>query len=371
LNKKELSEIRNKFMKDAGTVTIHKITSAYINPADEDEPIIYVNSEIPGTIAEDRYSFLKFIFGSVLKGRIGKGNKEYKIVDESTKALFESTVYNNMNSSEDINIFINTIVNNYNLVSPYAVFVANVTYSYIKKNDDVLEDTDDTCMDTEDYDFMITAICPVENVTDGLIYHDEFIYDTVNKNAVEMPINGFIYPTFSDRTPDFDSILVYDKNCKKPNKDMAMLCGADFTYTIPQQKEMFDTMLSNVMGKELNYELLTDINTAFEEKLVEQSVNTEPATITKQECIQTLIEAGVDPKYKEHFSKNYDTVFGDVAIDTPAIVNDKTTIKMNSFKITFSNSESNMLSTKEINGKRCIVITIDGNIDVNDVTVTN
>ena len=224
---------------------------------------------------------------------------------------------------------------------------------------------------SEDNHFILVSICPIENTNSGLIYNDtEFINDSVIRHSVQSPLNGFLYPTFSDRTADGSSILIYDKNYKKVNKSIVDVCGATFTFAPVEQKTLFNDMLTNVIGKDLDYELVTSINDAFSEKLVEQSVNTEPPTMNKEEVVQTLIEAGVDPNYKEYLDKSYEHNFKDNNIDTSAVVNKKTKIEVSGFTITFDNDKSNLLRTQSINGKNCVVITIDEAININDILVT-
>ena len=373
MNQKELNELKKNFTEDCGFMTINKIVSVYINPMDDENgPIIYKSSEIPGTIPQERFDYLMVFLKSVLKGRIGKGNKEYHIENEDINTLFEQTVYSRLNNEEDLDKFIENVVSNYNYVSPYALFISHFTYSTLKtSNKDALENTDEFSGDSEDNHFILVSICPIENTNSGLIYNDtEFINDSVIRHSVQSPLNGFLYPTFSDRTADSSSVLIYDKNYKKVSQSIVDVCGANFTFAPVEQKTLFNDMLTNVIGKDLDYELVTSINDAFSEKLVEQSINTEPPTMNKEEVVQTLIDAGVDPNYKEYLDKSYEYNFKDNNIDTSAVVNKKTKIEVSGFTITFDNDKSNLLRTQSINGKNCVVITIDKAINITDILVT-
>lgn len=372
MNQKELNELKKNFTEDCGFMTINKIVSVYVNPMDDENgPIIYKSSEIPGTIPQERFDYLMMFLKSVLKGRIGKCNKEYHIENKDINTLFEQTVYSRLNDEENLDEFIKNIVSNYSYVSPYALFISHFTYSTLKtSNTDALDNTDEFSGDSEDNNFILVSICPIENINSGLIYDDtEFINDSAIKHSVQSPLNGFLYPTFSDRTADGSSVLIYDKNYKKVNKSIVDVCGANFTFAPIEQKTKFNEMLTSVIGKDLNYELVTCINDAFSEKLVEQSINTEPPVLNKNEVVQTLIEAGVDPSYKDYLDKNYEYTFSDNKIDTAAIVNKKTKIEASGFTITFDNSISNLLTTKDVNGKRSIVITIDEPITINDMQI--
>lgn len=372
MNQKEINELKKNFTEDCGFMTINKITSVYVNPANDPESVIYQVTEIPGTINQDRFDYTMVFLRSILKGKIGKGNKEYKIMDESTKTLFETIVDSKFNSEEELNIFINHIINNYDMVSPYAIFISHATYSVLNTSkNDILENTDEFSGDSNDYDFIIVSICPIEIANDGLIYNDsEFIKEVTGRKMVQSPISGFVYPTFSNREADISSVLVYDKSAKKPNRSMVDVCGAEFTIEMPKQKELFDEMLTSVIGKDLDYALLTDINDAFIEKLEEQSIDTEPATLNKNDIIKTLIEAGAGTEYADHLNKKFDNTFGDVNIDTSAIINTTNVVKTNGFTIKYSNNVANQLSIKEINGKKYVAILVDDVVEVNDIPIT-
>ena len=80
---------------------------------------------------------------------------------------------------------------------------------------DEFEDEADT-----DYNFIVTALCPVNLRIDGLVY-DEQDNSIAKKEScdriVELPSDGFLFPIFNDRAPDINGVLYYTKNAKKPN----------------------------------------------------------------------------------------------------------------------------------------------------------
>ena len=141
-------------------MTINKIVSVYVNPMDDENgPIIYKSSEIPGTIPQERFDYLMMFLKSVLKGRIGKCNKEYHIENKDINTLFEQTVYSRLNDEENLDEFIKNIVSNYSYVSPYALFISHFTYSTLKtSNTDALDNTDEFSGDSEDNNFILVLI---------------------------------------------------------------------------------------------------------------------------------------------------------------------------------------------------------------------
>lgn len=368
MNQKELAELKKNYSKENGMFTINRIASYYIN---SDKEIVYHDVKEERIIDQSTFDYLNMYLMSTLKGRIGKGNKEYTFINESKRDLFHNLVLSRLCEKDILEEFVQNIIDNYDYISNYAIFIAHYTYSVLKKGNDVLDDRNDDSSEEYNYNFIITSICPIETINDGFVYNGEsFICDSELKNIVQLPVNGMLYPAFSDRCADISSVLVYEKTPNKPNKSIVEnVCEAEFTFSIKQQKESFNDMLNSVIGDKMNYNLATDINAALIEKFDMQKLNTDPAVLTKEEVIQILIEAGVDPDNRDYLDKYYDKTFNDAKLDTFALIDTKNKVQTGNFTITFSNDATSELKTQIVNGKNCIVIPIDEAIDINGITV--
>lgn len=368
MNQKELNEVKQNFNK--GTLcTIDKIASYYVNSEKE---IVHQDIRNAAIIEEGELTFIRQFLNSIMKGKIGKGNKEYKFINKEDKDLFYELYSTKLIDKDIVDNYVNNIVENYYYTEPYVIFIANCTYSVQNKNRDIL-DEDELDTDSYNYNFIITAICPVELVSDGLIFDEEsskFVKELALRKAVDSPISGLIYPCFSDRTADIDNILIFEKNIKKPNPSIVCdVCKAQYTMSNDNQKRYFNEMLSNVLGSQLTYDLLTSINDLLIEKLNVQNYYTEPAQIKKEELIELLVNAGMESSYSEYIDKSYDKYFSDFDLDTLALIDKKTKIETDKFTINLPNSATADLDIKIINGKKCIVIPVDNSFDVNGISL--
>ena len=124
------------------------------------------------------------------------------------------TLQSKLLDEEKVDNFLNAIVEKVEYVSTYTIFMAHCTYSCAEKNKmDEFEDEADT-----DYNFIVTALCPVNLRIDGLVY-DEQDNSIAKKEScdriVELPSDGFLFPLFNDRAPDINGVLYYTKKRKK------------------------------------------------------------------------------------------------------------------------------------------------------------
>ena len=305
MNKKEISEIKKNFTDDSGFFTVGKVLSAFI---DTEKNIVYRNTVLYNLMNSEEAELIMEILRKTLSGTLGKNLKEYAFPKEQYEKdgsqTFMYDVLSSKLSDEELNeSFLRRIADNVEYVSTFAVFSAHCTYSVLKKNkNDDLED--DAAFD---YNFIITAICPVDIRFDGLIYNDEnkkIEKKTTCDRIVGMPTDGFLFPVFSERAPDVNAVMCYAKNYKKPNISVVEnLLGCEFIMTATSEKETFQKILSNVVGEELDYELITNVNEKLTEFVDSHTHETEAVQVDAGKINSILWECGVSQEKLEHVSK--------------------------------------------------------------------
>ena len=225
------------------------------------------------------------------------------------------------------------------------------------KNDDFEEEAD------HDYNFIITAICPVNLRIDGLIYNEEnnaIAKKESSDRIVELPSDGFLFPLFSDRTADVNGVLYYTKNAKKPNTSIVdELLGCEFVMSGESEKETFQAILNNVVGDELDYDVITTVNEKIQEIVDQNSHETEIPTIDNHKLSSILWEAGVSQDKLENLPKVYENEMGDKPLTAVNLVEKKTVVSVPSITINIGKDAVDKVKTQVIDGRKCLVIALD------------
>ena len=137
------------------------------------------------------------------------------------------------------------------------------------------------------------------------------------------------------------------------------------------QKSTFQSVVMNTLGEECEFEAVRSIHETLNEILDEAKDSPEPPVLTKPEMKRLLASSGVTEERIESFDANFDHIAGEKAeflipniaetrkfsIQTPDVV-----IKVNP-------ERTDLVETKMVDGKQCIVIEINDQVEVNGVPI--
>ena len=373
MNKKEIAEIRKNFSDDCGFFTVGHVLSAFV---DSEKNIKYKANRLYNTLPAEEAELIMIILKKVLSGQIGKNLLEYQFPNEAyadggSQKLLYDVMKSKLLDDELADKFLNTIVEKMEYVSTYAIFSAHCTYNVLKKNknDDFGEDAD------LEYNFVITAVCPVNIRMDGLIFDDitnEIVKKPNSDRIVEMPSDGFLFPVFSDRTPDINGVMYYTKNAKKPNTSIVdELLGCEFVMSCQSEKATFHSILNNVVADELDYSMITTVNEKIQEIVDQNSHETEIPTIDKTRLSSILWESGVSQEKLEHLPKVYETALGNKTLTAVNLVDKKTVVSVPSITVNIGKDGVDKVRTQVIEGKKCLVIDLDDpEVEINGLSAT-
>lgn len=373
MNKKEINEIKKNFSDDCGFFTVNHVVTAFV---DAEKNIKCKTNQLYNTIPQDESELIMINLKKILSGSIGKNLLEYSFPKdaylEGGAQLFLHEVLSSKLLDDDIvDKFLNTIVEKVEYVSTYTIFTAHCTYSVLKKNkNDDFEDEADM-----DYNFIVTAICPVNLRIDGLVYNEQ--NNSISKKEssdriVELPTDGFLFPLFNDRAPDINGVLYYTKNAKKPNTSVVNeLLGCEFSMTCQNEKETFKAILNNVVGDELDYEIITTVNEKIQEIVDQSAHETEIPTIDNHKLSSILWEAGVSQDKLDSLPKVYESAVGDKPLTAVNLVEKKTVVTVPSITVNIGKDAVDKVKTQIIDGRKCLIIDLDDpEIAVNGLETT-
>lgn len=371
MNKKEIAEIKKQFTPDRSTIT--RICGCYV---DGEKNIRFTSREAFHSLPEeDAFKYFS-IFKHSLSGTIGKNllNMEFPLEQEAEGGTqeFLLRLRNSQLQDDDlIQEFYNKVIENYTYPENYYIILIHVAYDVPGKSSDGLEmeDASDTV-----YEYLLCSICPVKLSKAALGYNAEKnrIEDRIRDWVVDAPATGFLFPQFNDRASDIHSVLYYSKNPEELQDNFTnFVLGAKPPMSAGSQKETFHTMLTETLGEECDYEVMRTIHDTLNEMLEEHKEEPEPLSLTKRDVVHILEETGISNDKIETFEQEFTEAVGEKSnflasniaetrkfnIETPDVV-----IKVNP-------NRTDLIETRMIDGKQCIVIAVDDHIQVNGVNV--
>ncbi|MBE6852632.1 MAG: DUF4317 family protein [Ruminococcus sp.] len=370
MNKKELNEIKKNFSDDCGFFTINSFLSAFVDP---EKNIKYKENKPYSIIADDEREVVTDTLKKVLTGTIGKHLVEYEFPNEAyeegkAQKILYDVVSSKMKEEENIDAFLSKIVENIDYAASFTILTAHCTYSIKKKNKNDEDDLDNI---SEEYNFIVTAVCPA-NTNDVGLFYDEETGTILKKTNTEMiiskiPTDGFLYPVFSDRSPDVNHVMYFSKKADKPNVSIIEnVLDCVFVMSAENEKARFQQVLNTVVSDELNYHVITQVNEKLREVVDLSKNETEPAKINDKQLKHILSDAGVSADKLEALEPAYKTLVGDVGLTASNITDNRTVVVTPDITINIKKDAAGKLRTSSIEGRNCLIIDLDDpNIVVN------
>ena len=372
MNKKEILEIRKQFTPE--NCTISRICGCYV---DGEKHIVMEHKDAFGSLSEEEAFKYFDIFRHTLSGTPGKNlmDMEFPLETEAPGGTQEFLLRLRDSHLEDdllLEEFYQKVIESYSYDMNYYIILIHAVYDIPGKSSDNLE-----MFDASDnvYDFILCSICPVNLSKAGLYYNTEknAIEDRIRDWIVASPANGFLFPAFNDRNTDIHGILYYTKNAENMNQNLVdQLLGCVPPLSASSQKETFHSVMESALGEDCGYELVRSLHEDLGEMLEAAKDSPEPLTLTKRDVRCILEENDIPEEKIQAFEKEFDE---SISRDTPVLVSNivntrQFQIETPDVVIKVKPERMDLVETKVIDGRTCLVIPVDEHIEVNGMTVS-
>ena len=369
MNKKEISEIKKQFTPSRCAIT--RICGCYVNG--EKEKKAQMKEMFLSLPEEEMFKYFD-IFRKTLSGTLGKNlvNMEFPMETEDyggTQAFLMSLRESQLNDPNLLNEFYDKVIESYDNGEHYLILLIHSVYDVPGKTTDGLEMDDAS---DEVYDHILCAICPVKLSKPGLSYQAEIneFHDRIRDWIVDMPEVGFLFPAFNDRSTDIHNILYYTKNPEDLRNSLVdRLLGCVLPLTAKSQKETFQTLIEDTLTGEGDYEIVRTIHENLTEMIEEKKEEPEPLILDKTDIKKLLSNSGVAPEKLENLEKQMDEG-PPVPFMASNIANiRKFEVKTPDVVVQVNPSRADLVETRIIDGRQCIVIEINDAVEVNGIPV--
>ncbi len=369
----EILEIRKQMKHENCSIT--KVSGCYV----DGEKTIKTKFTESFLCLPEEETFKYFeIFKKTLSGTIGKNliNMDFPLETEFNGGTQEFLLKLRDSELKDDSLleeFYNKIIQNYDYPGNYLVLIVYAAYDVPGKTNDriMMEDASD-----EVYRYILCSICPVNLSKPGLSYHEDLnqIGKRIQDWVVGAPHNGFLFPAFNDRSTDLHSVLYYSKDSEDLHNDFVReLLGCEVPMSAGGQKETFQTLIMETLGEECEYEIVRNIHEKLNDILEEHKLKEipEPLILDKNEVKSIFAESGVEEEKLEEFDKNYERMAGDNSTLMAAnIVNTRAfEVKTPDVVVKVNPERVDLVQTKLVDGRKCLVIEITDQVEVNGIIV--
>lgn len=369
--KQEISEIKKLFTPKNCSIT--RICGCYVDG--EKNKKTELKQAFLSLPEEEMFKYFE-ILRKTLSGTLGKNllTLEFPLATENEGGTQEFLLRLRDSRLKDealLDAFYDKIIETYEYVGNYLILVIHDVYDVPGKTSDGIdmEDASD-----EVYEYILACICPVNLSKPGLSYNavENTFQNRIRDWVVGMPETGFLFPAFNDRGADLHSALYYSKDAEDLKEGFVeQLLGCPLPLSAGGQKETFHALIEETLGETCDIEIVKNIHEKINEMVQEHKEDPEPLVLDKNEVKTIFASSGVDNDKMAEFDRHYDETAGEnTSLYVNNVVNTRTfEVKTPDVVIKVNPERTDLIETKTINGRECLVIELGGNIEVNGITV--
>lgn len=371
MNKKEVLEIRKQFTPANCAIT--RIAGCYVDY--EKNKKMESKSAFLSLPEEEAFKYFD-IFKKTLSGTMGKNmlNMEFPIDQEMPGGTQEFLMKLKASKLEDdmlLEEFYDKVIATYEYAENYYIILIHAMYDVPGRSSDNMEMFDAS---DEVYEYLVCSICPVSLSKAGLSYNAESncIQDRIRDWVVDMPDKGFLFPAFNDRSTDIHGVLYYTKKSEDLQPELIQqLLGARIPMSANTQKETFQMLIEDTLGEDGDYETIRNIHDTLNDMIEEHKEEPEPLQLDKTDVRKVFEKSGVSSEKMECFDQNYEETAGEKTslLATNITETKKFQIETPDIVIKVNPERADLIETRVIDGRQCLVIAVDDHIEVNGVNV--
>jgi hypothetical protein len=369
--KQEIREIKKLFTERNCSIT--RICGCYVDG--EKNKKTELKQAFLALPEEEMFKYFEILHKS-LSGTIGKNllNLEFPLESESEGGTQEFLLRLRDSKLRDdalLEQFYDRIIESYEYVGNYLILLIHDVYDVPGRTKDGAEMEDAS---NEVYEYILACICPVDLSKTGLSYNAEenTFQNRLRDWVVGMPDTAFLFPSFNDRGADIHSTLYYSKNAAELKDDFIdKVLGCSIPLPADCQKEAFQALVEEVLGDNCSVEAIKNIHEELTGIVQEHKEDPDPVVLDKNTVEAIFAKSGLDDDSMEAFDQCYDDTVGpDTELMLDNIYSNRSfEVKTQVVTVKVNPERTDLVKTKVIDGRQCLVIELQGDVEVNGVAV--
>lgn len=370
---KEIAELRRRLRFEKNNMDT--LCGCYVN--EKKEIITAFRQSMPAMGQEENEKYLA-LFRRVLTGNAGKNLLDLPFTNEQVLSGEEHALLRKLRDSglsdiEAVDAFFKKVIENLQIDGNYLILLAHDVYDVPSygKDGERREDGSETV-----FSYILCAVCPIK-LTKPALRYDSFrslFHSQDADQIVASPELGFLFPAFDDRCANLYSVLYNTKNLTDSHEELvSALFGAPLPMPADTQKEAFGGVLAGTLEEECSYDVVQSVHDTLLARVEEQKEQKDEPYIpvTKEELKTTLAHCGISEEKVENFAKQYDESFGETTALCPRnlVGNGGMELCTEDVTVRVDAAHSDLVETRLLDGKPCIIIRAEGQLTVNGIPV--
>lgn len=369
--RKEINEIKSQYtLEDCG---ILKMCGCYVDG--EKNKVTKINETFLNLPDEEKHKYFE-IFKKTLSGAPGKNLIDMQFTtdayaDEGARTFLYQLRDSEFKDEAVLERFYDTVIATYNYPGNYLILLIHQVYDVPGRTSDNIEMEDAS---EEIYNYILCSVCHVKLSKPGLGYDESenTFRNQARFHMVDVPDIGFLFPAFNGRSEDGDHVLYFSKDADDFQQAfLSSVLDCEVPLPAGNQKETFQTLVTETLGEECDYETVKNIHENLNELLEEQKSSPEPVMLDKKEVKELLEKSGVKQERLAGFEEHFEMAAGENGTLLAANIAEtrKFEVKTPDVVVKVNPDRTDLIETRVIEGRQCLVIQIDEHLEVNGISV--
>ena len=374
MNQKELGELRRRLRP--GKNAISHIYGCYVSPLKE---IIAEVDQPMSLLGEDDAESCLALLRKALSGGLGRSLID---IEFTTHQVAEGAEHKLLRDLRDCKLkdkglrraFFEKIIQSVDMgEDSYLILLTCDSYDvpFRSRNDEGMDDASETV-----FTYLMCALCPMREGKPGLGYvpNENALHVKTAGRLAAPPEVGFLFPAFDNRAANLYDALYYVHKPELLHAEFIEgIFGAEPPLSAPEQREAFETALSDALGVECSMELVQAVHEQLRERmeLHKESQSPEPLTVTARDVGGMLRECGIEEERVSAFQDYCGQRLGEDAVMDPANLIDskRFQIKAGEITITVKPELSGQVESRVLEGRKYLLKPAGEGVEVNGLAV--
>ena len=374
MNQKELGELRRRLRP--GKNAISHIYGCYVSPLKE---IIAEVDQSMALLGEDDAESCLALLRKSLSGGLGRSLID---IEFSTRQVAEGPEHKLLRDLRDCKLkdkdlrraFFEKIIQSVDMgEDSYLILLACDSYDvpFRSRNDEGMDDASETV-----FTYLLCALCPMRESKPGLGYipNENALHVKTAGRLAAPPEVGFLFPAFDNRAANlYDALYYVHKPDILHTEFIEGVFGTEPPLSAPEQREAFETALSDALGVECSMELVQAVHEQLRERIAlhKESQDPAPLTVTAKDVGGMLAECGIEEERVASFQDYCGQRLGEGArLDPENLIDSKRfQIKAGEITITVKPELSGQVESRVLDGRAYLLIPAGDGVEVNGLPV--